>query len=109
MHVLKRKQVKLTNENESLSAKITCLELENKTLHDSFALSNEKSSTSHEHLESYVDDLKNEKDSLQKCNDSLNEKIKGLELDNKMLQIKLHHLKVNKIFHMSMKNHMLMS
>ena len=27
----------------------------------------------------------NENDALQKCNDSLNEKIKGLELDNKML------------------------
>ena len=40
--------VELTNENESLSAKITCLELENKTLHDIVALSNEKLSTSHE-------------------------------------------------------------
>ncbi|KAH9801518.1 hypothetical protein KPL71_001066 [Citrus sinensis] len=82
---LKKKMVKLTNENESLSTKITCLELENKTLHDRVALSNEKPSTSYEHLESYVDDLKNQKDALQKCNDSLNEKIKGLELDNKML------------------------
>ena len=82
---LKRKMVELKNENESLCAKITCLELDNKTLHDRVALSNEKPSTSHEHLESYVDDLKNEKDALQKCNDSLNEKIKGLELDNKML------------------------
>ena len=71
---LKKKMVELKNENESLCAKITCLELENKTLHDRVALSNEKSSTSHEHLESYVDDLKNEKDTLQKCNDSLNEK-----------------------------------
>ena len=53
--------VKLTNKNESVSAKITCLELENKTLHDRVALSNEKPSTSHEHLESYVDDLKNER------------------------------------------------
>lgn len=77
--------VKLTNENESLSAKITCLELENKTLHDRIALSNEKPSTSHEHLESYLNDLKNEKDTLQKYNNSLNKKIKGLELDNKML------------------------
>ena len=77
---LKKKMVKLTNENESLCTKIICLELENKTLHDKVGLSNEKRSTSHEHLKSHVDDLKNEKDTLQKCNDSLNEKIKGLEL-----------------------------
>ena len=38
-----------------------------------------------QHLESHVDDLKNEKDALQKCNVSLNEKIKELELDNEML------------------------
>ena len=31
---LKKKIVKLTNENESLNAKIICLELENKALHD---------------------------------------------------------------------------
>ena len=30
-------------------------------------------------------EISNENDALQKCNDSLNEKIKGLELDNKML------------------------
>lgn len=54
-------------------------------MHDRVAVSNEKPSTSHKHLKSYVDDLKNEKDALQKCNDSLNERIKGLELDNKML------------------------
>ena len=82
---LKKKMVELTNENEFLSTKITCLELENKTLHDRVALSNEKSSTSHKHLESHVNDLKNEKDALQKSNDSLNEKIKELELDNEML------------------------
>ena len=77
--------MELKNENESFSAKITCLELENKTLHDRVALSNEKSSTSHKHLESHVNDLKNEKDALQKSNVSLNEKIKKLELDNEML------------------------
>ena len=33
--------VELTNENEFLSTKIICLELENKTLHDRVALSNE--------------------------------------------------------------------
>ena len=82
---LKKKMVELTNENEFLSTKIICLELENKTLHDKFALSNEKRSTSHEHLKSHVDDLKNEKDTLPKCNYSLNEKIKGLELENKTL------------------------
>ena len=30
-------------------------------------------------------ELSNEKDVMQKCNDLLNEKIKGLELDNEML------------------------
>ena len=77
--------VELTNENKSLSATSICLELENKTLHDKVALSNEKSSTSHKYLQSHVDNLKNEKDALQKCNDSLNEKIKGLEIENKTL------------------------
>ena len=48
---LKKKTVELTNENESLSTKISCLELEKKTLHDRVALSNEKPSTSHEHIE----------------------------------------------------------
>ena len=82
---LKKKMVELKNENESLCTKIICLELENKTLHDRVALSNEKPSTSHKHLESHVNDLKNEKDALQKSNVSLNEKIKELELDNEML------------------------
>ncbi|KAH9743186.1 Integrase catalytic domain-containing protein [Citrus sinensis] len=89
---LKKKMLELTNEKDtmqkcidSLNEKIKELELENKTLHDEVALSNEKFSTSHKHLESYVDDLKNENDALQKCNGSLNEKIKGLELDNKIL------------------------
>ena len=44
---LKKKMVEL-NENEFLSAKIICLELENKTLHDKVALSNAKCSTPHE-------------------------------------------------------------
>ena len=57
---LKKKMVELKNENESLSAKVTCLELENQTLHDRVVLSNEKPSTSHEYLESHMDDLKNE-------------------------------------------------
>ena len=56
---LKKKMIELKNENESFSAKITCLELENKTLHDRVVLF-ENSSTSHEHLESHVNDLKNE-------------------------------------------------
>ena len=34
---LKKKMVELKNENESLCANITCLELENKTLHDRVA------------------------------------------------------------------------
>ena len=39
----------------------------------------------HTSLKSYVDDLKNEKDALQKYNDSLYEKIKELKLDNELL------------------------
>ena len=49
---------KLKNENESLNARIACLEVENKTLHDEITLSNEKPSISHEHLESHIDELK---------------------------------------------------
>ena len=65
---LKKKVVELTNENESLSTKIACLELENKTLHNKVALSNEKPSISHQHLESHVDDLKKENEMLKKNN-----------------------------------------
>ena len=54
-------------------------------MHDRVVLLNDKPNTSHGHLESHVDGLKNEKDALQKCNVSLNEKIKQLELDNEML------------------------
>ena len=61
---LKKKMVKLTNGNESLSAKIKCLEVDNKTLYNKVALSNEKPNTSNEHLESHVDGLKNEKYAL---------------------------------------------
>ena len=32
-----------------------------------------------------MQEISNENDTLQKCNDSLNEKIKGLELDNNIL------------------------
>ena len=46
---LKKKMIELKNENESFSAKIACLELENKTLHDNIVLF-ENSSTPHEHL-----------------------------------------------------------
>ena len=65
---LKKKIVKITNENESLNAKIRCLELENKALHDRVVLSNEKPSNSHEHIESHVDDLKKENEMLKKKN-----------------------------------------
>ena len=65
---LKKEMVELKNENKSLSAKITYLELENKTLHNRVALLNEKPSTSHKHLESHIDDLKNENERLKKKN-----------------------------------------
>ena len=65
--------VELTNENESLNVKITYLELENKTLHDRVALSNEKANTSHEHIESHVEDLKKENEMLKKNNIKLSD------------------------------------
>lgn len=55
---VKNKIVEFTNENESLSTKITCLELENKLSHDKITLSNDEPSTSYEYVESHVDDLK---------------------------------------------------
>ena len=70
---LKKKMVELKNENESLSVTITCLELENKILHDRIALLNEKPSTSHKYLESHIDDLKNENEMLKKKSNELNE------------------------------------
>ena len=77
--------IKLTNENESLSAKITCLGLENKTLHDRVALSNEKPITLHKHLESHINDLKNENKMLKKKNNELNEIILKFTNKQKML------------------------
>ncbi|KAH9698219.1 hypothetical protein KPL71_023937 [Citrus sinensis] len=81
---LKKKLLELTNEkdamqkcNESLNEKIKGLELENKTLHNRAALSNEKPSTSHEHLEPHVDDLKKENEMLKK---------KNIELSNVVLK-----------------------
>ncbi|KAH9754766.1 hypothetical protein KPL71_015546 [Citrus sinensis] len=72
---LKKKLLEFTNEkdamqkcNESLNEKIKGLELENKTLYNRVALSNEKPNTSHEHLESHVDDLKKENEMLKKNN-----------------------------------------
>ncbi|KAH9751297.1 hypothetical protein KPL71_014237 [Citrus sinensis] len=82
---LKRKMVELKNENESLCAKITCLELDNKTLHDRVALSNEKPSTSHEHLEYHIDDLKKENEMLKKKSNELNEIVLRFTNGQKML------------------------
>ncbi|KAH9680287.1 hypothetical protein KPL71_026498 [Citrus sinensis] len=70
---LKKEMAKFKNENESVNARIACLEVENKTLHDEIALSNEKPSISHEHLESHIDDLKNENQMLKKKSNELNE------------------------------------
>ena len=81
---LKKKMVELKNENESLCAKITCLELENKTLHDRVALSNEKSSTSHEHLKYHIDDLKKENEILKKKNIQLSDIVLKLTYGQKM-------------------------
>ncbi|KAH9762390.1 hypothetical protein KPL70_000794 [Citrus sinensis] len=81
---LKKKMIELKNENDSFSAKITCLELENKTLHDSIALL-ENSSTSHEHLESHMNDLKNENEMLRKKSNELNEIVLRFTNGQKML------------------------
>ena len=69
---LKKKIAKLKNENGSLNVRITCIEVKNKTLHDEIALSNEKHSISYEHLESHIDDLKNENETLRKKSNELN-------------------------------------
>ncbi|KAH9658467.1 CCHC-type domain-containing protein [Citrus sinensis] len=81
---LKKKMIELKDENESFSAKITCLELENKTLHDRVALF-ENSSTPHEHLESHVNDLKNENEMLRKKSNELNDIVLKFTNGQKML------------------------
>ena len=83
---LKKKMIELKNENESFSAKITCLKLENKTLHDNIALF-ENSNTPHEHLESHINDLKNENENemLKKKNNGLNEIVLKFTNGQKML------------------------
>ncbi|KAH9671627.1 Integrase catalytic domain-containing protein [Citrus sinensis] len=82
---LKKEMAKFKNENESLNAKIACLEVENKTLHNEIALSNEKPSISHEHLESHIDDLKNENEILKKKSNELNEIVLKFTNGQKML------------------------
>ena len=66
--------------NKSLNAKITCLELENKSLYDRIALSNEKPNTSNEHIESHVDDFEKENEILKKKNIKLNDVILNLQM-----------------------------
>ena len=82
---LKKEMAKLKNKNESLNAKITCLEVENKIFHDRIALSNEKPRTSHEHLKSHIDYLKNENKTLKKKSNELNEIILKFTNRQKML------------------------
>ncbi|KAH9697863.1 hypothetical protein KPL71_023789 [Citrus sinensis] len=89
---LKKKLVELTNEkdamqkcNDSLNEKIKGLELENKTLHNRIALSNEKPTTSHEHLEPHVNDLKKENEILKKKNIELSDVVIKFTNGQKML------------------------
>ncbi|KAH9779205.1 hypothetical protein KPL71_007643 [Citrus sinensis] len=77
---LKKKLLDLTNKkdamqkcNDSMNEKIKGLELEYKTLHNRVALSNEKPSTSHEHLKPDVDDLKKKNEMLKKKSIELND------------------------------------
>ena len=65
---------------------IACLEVENKTLHDELALSNKKPSISHEHLESHIDDLKNENEMFKKKSNELNEIVLKFTNGQKMLE-----------------------
>ena len=82
---LKKEMAKLKNENESLNARIVCLEVGNKTLHDEIALSNEKPSILHEHLKSHIDELKNENEMLKKKSNELNEIVLKFTNGQKML------------------------
>ena len=90
---LKKKLLEFTNEkdamqkcnNESLNENFKGLELENKTLHNRVALSNEKPNTSHEHLEPHVDDLKNENEMLKKKNIELSNVVLKFTNGQKML------------------------
>ena len=89
---LKKKLPELTNEkdamqkcNDSLNEKIKGLELEYKTLHNRVALSNEKPSTSHEHLKPHVDDLKKENEMLKKKNIELSNVVLKFTNGQKML------------------------
>ncbi|KAH9697748.1 hypothetical protein KPL71_023737 [Citrus sinensis] len=82
---LKKEIAKLKNENESLNARIVCLEVGNKTLHDEIALSNEKPSILREHLESHIDELKNENEMLKKKSNELNEIVLKFTNGQKML------------------------
>ena len=70
---LKKKMVKLTNENESLTAKIACLELDNKILHNRIESSKGKQSILYEHEKSHVDKLIKENEMLKKMSNELNE------------------------------------
>ena len=54
-------------------------------MHDRIILSNEKSSTSHEHLESHIDDLKDENETLKKKSNELNEIVLKSTNGQKML------------------------
>ena len=85
---LKKEMAKLKNENEneSLNARIICLEVGNKTLHDEIALSNGKSRILHEHLESHIDELKNENEMLKKKSNELNEIVLKFTNGQKMLE-----------------------
>ena len=54
-------------------------------MHDELALSNEKPSISHKHLESHIDDLKNENEVLKKKSNELNEIVLIFTNGQKML------------------------
>ncbi|KAH9671090.1 hypothetical protein KPL70_017213 [Citrus sinensis] len=82
---LKKEMTKLKNEYESLNARIACLEVKNKTLHDEITFSNDKPNISHEHLESHIDDLKNENQMLKKKSNELNEIVLKFTSGQKML------------------------
>ena len=68
---LRKKNAELSSENESLNAKVKCLELENKMLHNELMSSKESITFEHDNL--VVDDLKNENEMLKKKSNELND------------------------------------
>ena len=73
MHLLKKKYLEFTNENDCLNAKVKCLEIENKRLHDEIMPFKENQSIVFEHENSHVNNLTKENETFQKKSNELND------------------------------------